>query len=230
MARHSGPSRRAKRNGPSGAVVVGLGRFGKSLALELMEEGTEVLGIDDNPKTVQALAGRLTHVVEADSTSEEALRQLSVHEFDRAVVGIGSDLEASILTSSILVNFGVRDIWAKAISHSHARILTQLGVHHVVRPEHDMGKRVAHLVRGRMLDYIEFDDGYAIVKTQPPESIYGLPLGESRVRSRYGVTIVGVKRAGEDFTHATPETVVHEGDLIIVSGPEDGVERFSDLT
>ena len=230
MARNSGPSRRSKRSGPSGAVVVGLGRFGKSLALELMEEGTEVLGIDDNPKTVQALAGRLTHVVEGDSTSEEALRQLSVHEFDRAVVGIGSDLEASILTSSILVNFGVRDIWAKAISHSHARILTQLGVHHVVRPEHDMGKRVAHLVRGRMLDYIEFDDGYAIVKTQPPESIYGLPLGESRVRSRYGVTVVGVKRAGEDFTHATPETVVHQDDLIIVSGPEDGVERFSDLT
>jgi trk system potassium uptake protein TrkA len=210
-------------------VVVGLGRFGKSLALELMEDGTEVLGVDESPKTVQSLAGRLTHVVEADSTNEEALRQLSVHEFDRAVVGIGSDLEASILTSSILVTFGIRDIWAKAISHSHARILSQLGVHHVVRPEHDMGKRVAHLVRGRMLDYIEFDDGYAIVKTSPPASIHDLPLGESRVRSKYGVTIVGVKRAGEDFTHATPETVVHEGDLIIVSGPERGVERFSDL-
>ncbi|HEX6247348.1 MAG TPA: TrkA family potassium uptake protein [Nocardioidaceae bacterium] len=222
-------ARRDKRSGASGAVVIGLGRFGKSLALELMADGTEVLGIDDNAKTVQSLAGRLTHVVEADATSEEALRQLSVHEFDRAVVGIGSNLEASILTSSILVNFGIRSIWAKAISNSHARILAQLGVHHVVRPEHDMGKRVAHLVRGRMLDYIEFDDGYAIVKTQPPTSILGLPLGESRVRSKYGVTVVGVKRAGQDFTHATPETVVEEGDLIIVSGPEGGVEHFSNL-
>jgi trk system potassium uptake protein TrkA len=120
-------------------------------------------------------------------------------------------------------------VWAKAISHSHARVLTQLGVHHVVRPEHDMGTRVAHLVRGRMLDYIEFDDGYAIVKTRPPESIHGVPLGESRVRSRYGVTVVGVKRAGADFTHATAETVVQEGDLIIVSGPDEGVERFTDL-
>ena len=92
-----------------------------------------------------------------------------------------------------------------------------------------MGKRVAHLVSGRMLDYIEFDDGYAIVKTTPPASILGLPLGESRVRSKYGVTIVGVKRAGEDFTHATPDTIVESGDLIIVSGPERGVERFSDL-
>ena len=220
---------RKSRQTSSGVVVIGLGRFGKSLALELMEEGTEVLGVDESGKTVQGLAGRLTHVVEADSTNEEALRQLSVHEFDRAVVGIGSNIEASILTSSILVNFGIRDIWAKAISYSHARILTQLGVHHVVRPEHDMGKRVAHLVRGRMLDYIEFDDGYAIVKTSPPESLHGLPLGESRVRSKFGVTIVGVKRAGEDFTHATPETVVHDGDLIIVSGPEDKVEGFSDL-
>ena len=220
---------RKARQTSAGVVVIGLGRFGKSLALELMEEGTEVLGIDENPKTVQSLAGRLTHVVAADSTNEEALRQLSVHEFDRAVVGIGSNLEASILTSSILVNAGIRNIWAKAISHSHARILAQLGVHHVVRPEHDMGKRVAHLVRGRMIDYIEFDDGYAIVKTTPPESMHGLPLGESRVRSKYGVTIVGVKRAGQDFTHATPETVVEKGDLIIVSGPEDGVERFSDL-
>jgi trk system potassium uptake protein len=210
-------------------VVIGLGRFGKSLALELMGEGMEVLGIDENPKTVQALAGRLTHVVEADSTNEEALRQLSVHEFGRAVVGIGSDLEASILTSSILVNFGIHNIWAKAITHSHARILGQIGVPHVVRPEHDMGKRVAHLVRGRMLDYIEFDDGYAIVKTRPPSSIHGMPLGESRVRSKYGVTIVGVKRAGEDFTHATPETVVRSHDLIIVSGPQDRVERFTDL-
>jgi trk system potassium uptake protein TrkA len=212
-----------------GVAVIGLGRFGKSLALELVCEGTEVLGIDEDPKRVQSLAGRLTHVVEADSTNEEALQQLSVHEFDRAVVAIGSNIEASILTSSILVNFGVRNIWAKAITHSHARILSQLGVHHVVRPEHDMGKRVAHLVRGRMLDYIEFDDGYAIVKTSPPRSIHGLPLGESRVRSTFGVTIVGVKRAGEDFTHATPETVVQDGDLIIVSGPEDQVERFSDL-
>lgn len=220
---------RTSRNADSTAVVIGLGRFGKSLALELMCKGVEVLGIDEDPKTVQRLAGRLTHVVEADSTNEEALRQLSVHEFDRAVVGIGSNLEASILTSSILVNFGVKDIWAKAISHSHARILAQLGVQHVVRPEHDMGERVAHLVRGRMLDYIELDDGYAIVKTIPPTSIQGLPLGESRVRSKYGVTVVGVKRAGEDFTYATAETVVHDGDLIIVSGPENGVERFSEL-
>jgi trk system potassium uptake protein TrkA len=213
-----------------GVVVTGLGRFGKSLALELVAEGTEVLGIDADPQVVQSLAGRLTHVVEADTTNEEAMRQLSVHEFDRAVIGVGTNLENSILTASVLLDLGVRSVWAKAISHAHARILTQVGVHHVVRPEHDMGKRVAHLVRGRMLDYIEFDDGYAIVKTNPPETIWDRPLGQSRPRSRYGVTIVGVKRAGEDFTHATPDTVVRRDDLIIVSGARLKVEGFSNLS
>ncbi|HEX4978039.1 MAG TPA: TrkA family potassium uptake protein [Nocardioides sp.] len=213
----------------SPVAVIGLGRFGKSLALELMEEGVEVLGIDGDPKVVQSLAGRLTHIVEADSTDEEAMRQLSLQEFDRAVIGIGTDLESSILSASVALKVGVPNIWAKAVSESHARILTQIGVHHVVRPEHDMGKRVAHLVRGRMLDYIEFDDGFAIVKTRPPRSLFGLPLGESRPRSKHGITIVGVKRAGEDFTHATPDTVVEEDDLIIVSGPQDKVERFSEL-
>lgn len=209
-------------------MVIGLGRFGKSLALELEGDGIEVLGIDTNPKTVQSLSSRLTHVVEADATDEEAMRQLGVHEFDRAVVGIGSDLESSVLTASVLISLRVSNVWAKAISQSHGRILTQLGVHHVVRPEHDTGKRVAHLVRGRMLDYIEFDDGYAIVKATAPRSVLGMPLGESRVRSKFGVTIVGVKRQGEDFTHATPETVVSPGDLIIVSGERRGVERFTD--
>ena len=93
-----------------------------------------------------------------------------------------------------------------------------------------MGQRVAHLVRGRMLDYIEFDDGYALIKTQPPAAVLGKPLGETRVRSYYNVTVVGVKRAGQSFTYATPETVLEEGDIVIVSGERDAVENFSDET
>lgn len=213
----------------SGVVVIGLGRFGKSLALELERDGVEVLGIDTRDKEVQQLAGRLTHVIQADSTDEEALRQLSVHEFGRAVVAIGTDLESSVLTASILVGMGVPNVWAKAVSHSHARILTQLGVHHVVRPEHDMGQRVAHLVRGRMMDYIEFDDGYALVKTVPPAAILGKPLSDTGVRSRFGVTITGVKRAGQQFTHATAETVLEDGDIVIASGERRAVERFSEM-
>jgi len=223
----SNRSRRIAQN--NSVVVIGLGRFGRSLALELVDEETEVLGVDSNSEIVQTLAGSLTHVVRADSTKEDALRQLAVHEFDRAVVGIGSNIEASILTTSLLLSFGIRDVWAKAISEPHGRILSQLGVPHVIYPEHDMGRRVAHLVRGRMLDYIEFEDDFAMVKTRPAADIVGLRLADSGVRTQYGVTVVAIKRPGEDFTYATSETVVHADDTIIVAGRTRQTERFSEL-
>ncbi|ORT54761.1 potassium transporter [Streptomyces sp. CB03238] len=210
-------------------AVIGLGRFGRALALELVDEETEVLGIDEDPEVVQMMSGSLTHVVRADSTKESVLRQLAVHEFNRAVVAIGTDLEASILTASLLVSFGIQDVWAKAISEPHGRILTQLGVQHVVYPEHDMGQRVAHLVRGRMLDYIEFEDDFAMVKTTPPAEIVGKRLAESTVRTRYGITVVAIKRPGEDFTYATADTVVEAHDTIIVAGRTRQTERFSEL-
>jgi trk system potassium uptake protein TrkA len=229
LARKTAPKKR-RAGGPQGSVVViGLGRFGRALALELVDEDTEVLGIDENAEVVQAVSGSLTHAVRADSTKEDALRQLGVHEFDRAVVAIGSDLEASILTASLLISFGIENVWAKAISKAHGRILDQLGVHHVVYPEHDMGQRVAHLVRGRMLDYIEFEDDFAMVKTNPPADIIGLPLSNSAVRSRFGITVVAIKRPGEGFTYATPETVVEADDTIIVAGRTRATERFSEL-
>lgn len=212
-----------------GVVVVGLGRFGRSLALELTRGGVDVLGVDADPKVVRSLAGRLTHVVEADSTDLEAMRELGVADFDRAVVGVGTNLEASILSASVVLELDVRNVWAKAISQSHARILDQIGVHHVVRPEHDMGKRVAHLVTGRMIEYIEFDDGYAFAKTMPPPALIGRSLAGYGVRQEYGITVVGVKPSGEDFTYATPSTVLREGAEIIISGPREAVERFSAL-
>lgn len=210
--------------------MLGLGRFGKSLALELMSQGAEVLGIDASDAVVQKIANRLTHAVVADTTDEESLRQLSVHEFDKAVVGIGSDLEASLLTASALINLGVPNVWAKAISNSHAKILTQIGVHHVVRPEHDMGKRVAHLVRGRMIDYIEFDDGFAMVKTTAPSFATGRTLGQTTIRTDFGVTVVAIKRPGEGFTYADADTVLHAGDTIIVSGKVRDTEHFAELS
>jgi trk system potassium uptake protein len=213
----------------SRVVVIGLGRFGSSLARELARRGYEILGIDADPRRVQVLSDDLTHTVVADTTDEEALRQLGVPEFERAVVGIGSNLEASILTTSLLVDFGIPNIWAKALNHQQGRILERIGAHHVVLPEHDMGERVAHLVTGRMLDFIQFEDDYAIVKTIAPREADGRPLGESRLRSKYDVTVVGVKRPGEGFTYATAETVVHRGDVLIVAGKTAAVERVADL-
>lgn len=210
-------------------VVIGLGRFGQSLALELMACDTEVLGIDEDAEIVQEMSTRLTHCVRADSTSEAAMRQLAVHEFDRAVVAIGTHIEASLLTASLLKNIGVAHIWAKAINVAHGRILDQLGITHVVYPEHEMGRRVAHLVKGRMQDFIEFEPDFAMAKTAPPALLLGKPLSESGVRRAHGVTVVGVKRPGGSFTHATGETVLEEGDVVILSGVPRDVERFSEL-
>lgn len=210
-------------------VVIGLGRFGRSLALELVASETEVLGIDADGAVVQELSSQLTHCVRADSTSEEAMRQLAVHEFDRAVVAIGTHIEASLLTASLLKNLGVTNIWAKAISSAHGRILEQLGIAHIVYPEHDMGRRVAHLVKGRMLDFIQFEPDFAMVKTEPPQLLLGAPLAQSGVRRAHGVTVVGVKRPGGSFTHATGETVLERGDTVILSGRPRDVERFSEL-
>lgn len=210
-------------------VVIGLGRFGSALALELMASGTDVLGIDADEEIVQSLNGRLTHVVCADSTKEEALRQLSVHEFDRAVVGIGHDLQSSILTTSLLLRFGTATVWAKATSDAHGEILNQLGVHHVVYPEHDMGRREAHLVRNDLLDFIEIDDGFSMVKTHPPTQVVGRPLGETAIRATHGVTVVALKPVGGTWSHATAETVLHAEDIIIVAGKTTKVETFGRL-
>lgn len=214
----------------SRVVVLGLGRFGASLALELVRRGSEVLGLDSDPVLVQRYADDLTHAAVADTTDAEALQQLDVPDFSRAVVGIGTDLEASILTTAVLVDLGVPHIWAKATSRQHGRILQRIGAHHVVLPEFDMGERVAHLVTGRMIDYIEFDDDFAMVKTAAPREILDRPLSASGVRARYGITVVAVKRRDEEFTYATPDTIVHRDDVLIVSGRINQVEAFANLT
>jgi trk system potassium uptake protein TrkA len=210
-------------------VVIGLGRFGTSLALELTRRGTEVLAIDHRPKVVQSLSGQISQIATADATDPEALRQLGVPDFYRAVVAIGSDLEASILTASLLVELEIDNIWAKAISKQHGRILRRIGVHHVVFPEHDMGERVAHLVSGRMLDFMQVDEDFALVKTRPPGEYVGIPLGESNLRRKYGVTIVAVKSEGEEFTYATAQTELTYSDVVIVAGRTEQVERFAEL-
>jgi trk system potassium uptake protein len=211
-------------------VVIGLGRFGGAVAGSLLRLGHDVLGIDENAALVQSWADRLTHVVQADSTNGDTLRRLGVHEFRRVVVGIGSDLEASVLTVLALCDLGVPDIWAKANGVKHGRILEHTGAHHVVYPEADMGERVAHLVTGKMMDFIEFDDGFAIVKTRAPRVVEGKTLAESALRIKYGVTVVGVKRPRADFDYARPETTIERGDLLIVSGPTKSVEAFAAMT
>ena len=161
-----------------GIVVIGLGRFGGAVAQSLVRLGHEVLAIDEDADLVQRWSDKLTHVVQADSTDSDALRQLGVQDLGRAVVGIGTDIEASVLTVLALHELGVDEIWAKAITAKHGQILERTGAHHVVYPEAAMGERVAHLVTGRMIDFIEFDDGFAIAKTSTPREAAGATLGE----------------------------------------------------
>ncbi len=208
-------------------LVVGLGRFGGAISTTLEGLGHEVLAVDDDLELVQEWSGQIQHVTQADATNENAMRQLGAEQFDIAVVSIGNDIEASLLSTGVLIDLGVREVWAKAITPAHGRILERIGARHVVYPERDAGERTAHLLTGRLIDYIEFDDGFAIVKLKAPREAVGRTLAESALRTKYGITIVGVKRGREDFRHAVPETDIRDGDLLIVSGASHLIEKFA---
>jgi trk system potassium uptake protein TrkA len=210
-------------------LVCGLGRFGGALARELVSLGHEVLGVDADARSVQDHASILTHVVQADTTDPEAMRELGAPEFRTAIVAIGTDMEASILTTSVLVDFQIPKIVAKAITKAHGKILDRVGATRVVFPERDMGIRVAHTVTGRTIDYIQLDPGFALVETTAPRAIVGKSLAEAEVRRRYGITVVCVKPADGTFTYATPDTVVHEGDILVVAGETKHAEGFSEM-
>jgi trk system potassium uptake protein TrkA len=211
-------------------IVIGLGRFGSSVARSLVQLGHDVLAVDERTEIVQKFANDFTHVVAADATDTEALRQIGAEQFDRAVIGIGTDIEASVLTVLSVVELGIDEVWAKAISAKHARILESVGATHVIRPESAMGERVAHMVTGAMIDYIEFDDGFAIARTRAPEISWDRTLEETGLRRKYDVTVVGVKRRGQDFTYARPETSILKSDELIVCGATQKVESFCALT
>ena len=208
-------------------IVIGLGRFGASVAQTLERMGHEVLGVDLDGRLVQELAPDLTKVVEADCTDVSTLQSLGIADFEAAVVAIGTDIEASVLTVLALSDIGIANIWAKATNVNHARILERTGAHHVVLPEQKMGERVARLLNERLLDFIAFDGTFAIARLKAPEPIVGLPLITSQCRRKYDVTVVGVKREGEDFIHAVPDTIIFADDELVVSGRIEQIEKFS---
>jgi trk system potassium uptake protein TrkA len=211
-------------------AVIGLGRFGTALALELARGGTEVLAVDNRPDVVQRLAGQLGQVVIANSTDPDALAEIGIADFTRVVVAIGNDLEASILTTALLAELHIADIWAKAVNRQQATILERVGAHHVVFPEQDMGERIAHLVAGRLLDWVELDPQWVFAKTKPPRELVGVALGESGLRRKHHVTVVSVKPENQtSFTHAANDTVLTSGSVIVIAGRPADVERFVDL-
>jgi trk system potassium uptake protein len=214
---------------PDSFLVIGLGRFGRALAETLVSLGHEVLGVDSDPRIVQECAHGMTHVVQADATDAETLRQLGAADFGGAVVAIGNDVEASILATYALVDIRVGRIWAKAITSAHGAILQRVGAHRVVFPERDMGERVAHTMVGRTIDYLELDEAFVLIETTVPKAMVGKTLQEAEVRRRHRVTVVCVKQPGGSFDYATPETLLHPDDLIVVAGDRERAEAFAAL-
>lgn len=220
--------RRPSPRAPQSILVVGLGRFGSALAEALVAMGRDVLGVDENADLVQRWAPFLTQVVQADTTDEEALRQLGAAEFDRAIVAIGTDIEASVLTVLALHEIGVKEIWAKAINAKHGKILTGIGATRVIYPEGEMGRRVAHMLASSLQDYIEWD-GYALARVGAPQVTWGVPLGTSQLRARHRITVVGVREPGGPYTYADMDTVIHRGDELLITGAVASIDAFSRL-
>ncbi|WP_061712678.1 potassium channel family protein [Kocuria palustris] len=219
-------SHHGRRRNP--VLIVGLGRFGSALAEQLVKQNTEVLAIERDGGLTQQWTNSLTHAIEADATDVEVLHQIGVEQFDSAVVGVGTSIESSVLITANLVDLGIPRVWAKAISSAHEKILRRIGCHHVIRPEHDAGISVAHLVSGQMLDFIQFNEDFAIAKMRPPKELHGRSIDECQPRRRHGVNIIGVKSPGEDFAYAQPNTLVTADDTIIVSGSTVQLEKFAD--
>jgi len=210
-------------------LLIGLGRFGQALAQTLTGLGHDVLAIDSDPKVCQACSGDLAHVVTADATSPEALRQVGADQFRSAVVAIGNDIQASIMATFSLVDLGIPRIWAKAITSQHGAILQRVGAHRVVFPERDMGVRVAHTMIGRTIDYVELDDEFVLIETTVPRELAGKSIAAAQVRQRFEVTVLCVKRPGGKFTYATQDTVLNLGDLVVVFGATRKAEAFAAL-
>lgn len=206
-------------------LVVSLGLFGSAVALALEELNVEVLAIDDNPEHVAKYADDLTYVVEMDSTDYEALDQIGVANFSRAVVAL-SHIEKSIMTVLALSEAGVGEIWARAATRQHGEILERIGAHHVIYSERSTGRRVAHAISSYMTDFFEFEHGFAMAVTRAPSFMWGLTVTQAGVRANYQVAIAGTRRAGGDFVFADFDAVVEKGDEVIVCGTNERVEAF----
>lgn len=208
-------------------LVVGLGRFGSAVARTLYQLGHEVLAVDSDGRRVQELADEVTHAVQADGTDQEAMAQLGVADFDAAVVAIGSDLGQSILTTLTLRELGCKYIIGKAASDQHARILERIGADRVVFPERETGLRLAHTFAARfVMDYMDLGSGYGIANTKPPEHFVGKTLEELDLRERYGLTLIAVTHGREVTLHPRRDQRVSPGDLLVVAGRDEDLERL----
>lgn len=211
-------------------VVLGLGRFGMSVARTLSENSYNVLAIDINEERIQSIADEVTHAVQADATDEEALKTLGVRNFDVAVVSIGDNIHANILSSLILKEMGVPYVVVKAQDTLHGKVLTKVGADRVVYPERDMGVRIAHnLISSNVLDYIEFAPDYSIVEIMATPNMAGKSLADLEFRSRFDINVMAIKRGQNlNMTPGANDKIL-EGDVLVVMGENKNINRVKEL-
>lgn len=208
-------------------VVIGLGRFGSSIAQTLYSLGHDVLAIDKDEDIIQEISDSVTHAVQLDSTDENALRSLGIRNFDVAVITIGDNIQSSVMAALLVKELGVKYIIAKAHNNLHAKVLKKIGVDKIVLPERDMGIRVAHnLVSPNILDYIEVSPEYSVIEVQVLPGWAGKTLSELKLRSKYGINVMGIKRAEGINLSPSAEDVIEKDDVVLVIGSVEDLGRL----
>ncbi|GGC80065.1 ktr system potassium uptake protein C [Thalassobacillus devorans] len=208
-------------------AVIGLGRFGGSICKELSKEGLEVLAIDLDEDKVNEYKEIASHAVIADSTDETVLRELGIRNIDHVIVAIGDNIQASLLTTVILEELGIKKITVKAQNDYHEKILSKIGADHVIHPERDMGKRIAHnIMSNNILDYIELSDDHSVVEVKAGNKMSGRSLVDLDIRAQYGCNVVAIKRDKDVIVSPMATEMIQEGDILIVIGADKDISRF----
>lgn len=208
-------------------VVIGCGRFGSSVARTLYNMGHDVLAIDSSEEIIQYISEEVTHAIQADATDENVLKSLGIRNFDVAIITIGSNIQASIMTTLMAKELGVKYVVAKAHSEIHAKLLFKIGADRVVFPERDMGIRVAHnLVSGNILDYIELSPEYSIMEITAPSEWIGKTLLDLNVRSKYGINVMAIKHDSQINISPTATDCIKDGDILVVIGRNKDLEKL----
>lgn len=203
-------------------LVIGLGRFGASIARTLCEDGMQVMGIDRRLDLVEDMKECITEVVQADAMDGEVMAALGVGEFDTAFVTIGGDIKSSCVVTMLLKELGVRHVVVKASDEFHGRMLEKLGADKVVFPERDMGRRVAHnMVSGNLLEYIELSEDFSMAEILAEPEWCGKTLMELHLRDRLGINVVAIRSGDHTNPLPTSATLVREGDVMLVVAGEE---------
>jgi trk system potassium uptake protein len=211
-------------------IIIGLGRFGTSVAETLYALGNDVLAVDSDEEVVQNVSEKVTHAVQLDANDENSLRALGISNFDVAIISIGSDIQASILATLLVKEMGVKHIVSKANDALHAKVLYKIGANRVIFPERDMGVRVAHnLCSSNILDYIELSPDYSIAEIIIPKEWEGHSLRELNLRATYGINVMAIKRNnGIDVSPAADEIII-SGDVIVAIGGTKELNNIESL-